>query len=105
MDTAARLHGPNFRSATHKPLLRIRGIFPQYELMAAPLLRELLTRLNVNVLSLRRRLFQALRTDVFSSPNRPMRPEFLIMRPERVDRLTSWRKKLSRSVKCRSSNA
>jgi hypothetical protein len=36
--------------------------------MAAPLLRELLTRLNVNVLSLRRRLFQALRTDAFSSP-------------------------------------
>jgi hypothetical protein len=37
MDTAARLHGPNFRSATHKPLLRIRGIFShQYKLIAAP---------------------------------------------------------------------
>ena len=37
MDTAARLHGPNFRSATHKPLLRIRGILShQYKLIAAP---------------------------------------------------------------------
>jgi hypothetical protein len=53
--------------------------------MATPLFRELLTRLNVNVLSLRRRLFQALRTDAFSSPNLPMRPAFLNMRPERVD--------------------
>jgi hypothetical protein len=36
MDTAARLHRPNFRSATHKPLLRIRGIFShQYKLIAA----------------------------------------------------------------------
>src|SRR6476661_2048213 len=37
MDTATRLHGPNFRSATHKPLLRIRGILShQYKLIAAP---------------------------------------------------------------------
>jgi len=51
--------------------------------MAAPLLKKLLTRLNVNVLSLRRRLFQALRTDAFSSPSLPIRPAFLNMRARR----------------------
>src|SRR6478672_476097 len=107
MDRAARLHH-QISLRDPKPLLGIRGSFSPTNMHAGGSLfreRQILTGLNVNVLSLRRRLFQALRTDAFSSPNLLMRPAFLNMRPERVDRLTSWRKKLSRSVKCRSSNA
>ena len=49
MDTPTRLHGLTYAFATYKPTLHIRGI-PLKMTDGGPLLSQLLTGLNVNVL-------------------------------------------------------
>jgi hypothetical protein len=69
MDTPTRLHNLTHASGTYKPTLPICRIRPDMT-DGGPLLRQLLTGLNVNVLSLRRSLFMRKgRIRFLSEPN------------------------------------